>query len=165
MDEPAVGEVTVVNADAWTSRPEQLAQLLSGASQGRVIGDPEGREPDPHLMAAITNPDYWSTDARALADALVDLTVATVSGAMNEPGAAAAIPPGTVRLTLTVEEAAGTLGISRAFAYEAVKRGEIPSIRIGRRVLVPRAALERLLTGRGAAAAASEPTDAPPSGD
>ncbi len=49
------------------------------------------------------------------------------------------------RLTLTVEEAAATLGISRAFAYEAVRRGEIPSIRIGRRVLVPRAALERLL--------------------
>jgi excisionase family DNA binding protein len=37
------------------------------------------------------------------------------------------------------------LGISRAFAYEAVRRGEIPSIRIGRRVLVPRAALERML--------------------
>jgi excisionase family DNA binding protein len=51
------------------------------------------------------------------------------------------------RLTLTVEEAAATLGISRAFAYEAVRRGEIPSIKIGRRVLVPRAALARLLDG------------------
>jgi len=49
------------------------------------------------------------------------------------------------RLTLTVEEVAATLGISRAFAYEAVRRGEIPSIRIGRRVLVPRAALEKLI--------------------
>ncbi len=38
------------------------------------------------------------------------------------------------RLTLTVEEAAQVLGISRAFAYEAVRRGEIPSIKIGRRV-------------------------------
>jgi len=37
------------------------------------------------------------------------------------------------------------LGISRAFAYEAVNRGEIPSIRIGRRILVPRSALENLL--------------------
>ena len=54
------------------------------------------------------------------------------------------------RLTLTVEEVAATLGISRAFAYEAVRRGEIPSIRIGRRVLVPRAALERLLDGDNA---------------
>lgn len=49
------------------------------------------------------------------------------------------------RLTLTVEEAGALLGISRAFAYEAVRRGEIPSIRIGRRVLVPKAALRRML--------------------
>ncbi len=49
------------------------------------------------------------------------------------------------RLTLTVEEAAATLGISRAFAYESVARGDIPSIRIGRRILVPKAALEKML--------------------
>jgi excisionase family DNA binding protein len=53
---------------------------------------------------------------------------------------------GPERLTLSVEEAAAVLGISRAFAYEAALRGEIPSIRIGRRVLVPRAVLERLLS-------------------
>ena len=58
--------------------------------------------------------------------------------------------PPQSRLTLTVEEVAATLGISRAFAYEVVRRGEIPSIRIGRRVLVPRAALERLLDGADA---------------
>ena len=50
------------------------------------------------------------------------------------------------RLTLSVEEAAAILRIRRAFAYEAVRRGEIPSIRIGRRVLVPHAALNRLLS-------------------
>lgn len=50
-----------------------------------------------------------------------------------------------LRLTLTVEEAAETLGVSRAFAYEAVRRGEIPSIRIGRRILIPKVGLERLL--------------------
>jgi excisionase family DNA binding protein len=49
------------------------------------------------------------------------------------------------RLTLTVEEAAQLLGISRAFAYEAVRRGEISSITIGRRILVPKAALHRLV--------------------
>jgi excisionase family DNA binding protein len=51
------------------------------------------------------------------------------------------------RLTLTVEEAAETLGISRAFAYESVANGSIPSIRIGRRILVPKAALERMVNG------------------
>jgi excisionase family DNA binding protein len=49
-----------------------------------------------------------------------------------------------------VEEAAQALGISRAFAYEAVARGEIPCIRIGRRILVPKAALAKLLGGQPA---------------
>ncbi len=49
------------------------------------------------------------------------------------------------RLTLTVEEASALLGISRAFAYELVARGELPSLRLGRRLLVPRRALEALL--------------------
>lgn len=53
------------------------------------------------------------------------------------------------RLTLTVEQAAEALGISRAFAYEAVARGEIPCIRIGRRVLIPKIALDKLLEGAG----------------
>jgi excisionase family DNA binding protein len=49
------------------------------------------------------------------------------------------------RLTLTVEEAASLLGISRNLAYELVAEGQIPSIRLGRRVLVPRQALYRML--------------------
>jgi excisionase family DNA binding protein len=51
----------------------------------------------------------------------------------------------TERLTMTVSEAAEVLGISRAFAYELVGRGEIPVVRFGRRVIVPRKALEKLL--------------------
>jgi excisionase family DNA binding protein len=49
--------------------------------------------------------------------------------------------------TLSVPEAGKRLGISRNLAYEAAARGEIPIIRIGHRVLVPRVALERLLAG------------------
>jgi excisionase family DNA binding protein len=45
-------------------------------------------------------------------------------------------------VVFTVEEAAEVLRISRGSAYEAVRTGEIPSIRINRRILVPR---ERLL--------------------
>ena len=50
------------------------------------------------------------------------------------------------RQTVTVEEAAQVLGISRSTAYEAVRRGELPVIRIGRRYVVPRLALERMLS-------------------
>lgn len=49
--------------------------------------------------------------------------------------------------TLTVEEAAKLLRIGRNSAYEAARRGELPVVRIGRRLLVPRVALERLLGG------------------
>lgn len=52
--------------------------------------------------------------------------------------------------TLTVEAAARELNISRGLAYEGVRTGAIPAIRIGRRVLVPRAALDRLLAGDAA---------------
>jgi excisionase family DNA binding protein len=51
------------------------------------------------------------------------------------------------RKTHTVEEAAQVLGIGRNAAYDAAKRGELPTIRIGRRLLVPSAALDRLLEG------------------
>lgn len=49
------------------------------------------------------------------------------------------------RKTLTVEEAAKLLGISRGLAYQGVRDGSIPSIEIGRRRLVPRARLMTLL--------------------
>lgn len=47
-------------------------------------------------------------------------------------------------------EAAALLGISRNLAYELVARKELPSVRLGRRVLVPRRALDRLLDVGGA---------------
>ncbi len=52
------------------------------------------------------------------------------------------------RVTYTVEEAGRLLGISRHSAFEAVRRGDIPVIRIGRRLLVPRVQFEALLEGR-----------------
>jgi excisionase family DNA binding protein len=51
------------------------------------------------------------------------------------------------KATVTVVEAAKRLGIGRNSAYDAAARGEIPTIRIGKRILVPVAALERLLAG------------------
>lgn len=50
------------------------------------------------------------------------------------------------RLVWTVEEAGRMLGISRAHAYELVARGELPHVRLGRRVLIPKHAITELLT-------------------
>lgn len=53
------------------------------------------------------------------------------------------------KVVITVEEAAALLKVSRPSAYQAVQRGEIPVIRIGRRILVPVVALEKLLESAG----------------
>lgn len=45
------------------------------------------------------------------------------------------------RLALSIEETASLLGLGRSAAYEAARRGELPSHRLGRRVIVPVPAL------------------------
>jgi excisionase family DNA binding protein len=47
--------------------------------------------------------------------------------------------------TVTVSQAATMLGISRSSAYECVRLGSIPSIRLGRRIVIPRRAVDELL--------------------
>ena len=49
------------------------------------------------------------------------------------------------RLCLTVPEVAKMLGISRNFAYELVKQGKLPVIKFGKRLLIPRVALDKML--------------------
>lgn len=48
-------------------------------------------------------------------------------------------------LTYSVPEAARLLGINRNTAYELAARGELPTIRLGKRIVVVRAGLQRLL--------------------
>ena len=51
------------------------------------------------------------------------------------------------KLTLTIRETAKLLGIGRNLCYDLAKRNElpVPVLRCGRRLLVPRRALEKLL--------------------
>ena len=53
----------------------------------------------------------------------------------------------TKRMTVSVDEAARVLGLSRNAVYIAARRGDlgVPVIKIGRRLVVPRSALEALL--------------------
>ena len=50
-----------------------------------------------------------------------------------------------MRLCITVPEAAAMLGVSRNFGYELAKQGKLPVVRFGKRLLIPRAALEKRL--------------------
>ena len=51
----------------------------------------------------------------------------------------------TEPLVYTIEEASRLLGVSRGVGYEAARRGQLPTIRLGRRLLVPKVALDRML--------------------
>ncbi len=51
----------------------------------------------------------------------------------------------STHLVYSVAEAGKRLGLSRGLMYEAIRIGQIPSVRIGRRILIPCAALDRLL--------------------
>ncbi len=55
------------------------------------------------------------------------------------------LPNPEVRPTLTVEQAGRYMGLARQSAYDAAARGDLPTLRVGRRLLVPTAALRRLL--------------------
>lgn len=58
------------------------------------------------------------------------------------------------RLTLNLWPDAGrALGLGRNSTFKAAKSGEIPTLRIGKRLLVPRAAFEALLNGASTTAA------------
>jgi excisionase family DNA binding protein len=54
----------------------------------------------------------------------------------------------TERLTMTVEEAAQAIGISRGTAYDLIHQKKLPAIRISeRRLVVPIKAIEKMLEG------------------
>jgi predicted DNA-binding transcriptional regulator AlpA len=57
----------------------------------------------------------------------------------------ALVPDAANQPTMQVDDVEKALGLSRAAAYNGVQTGEIPSIRIGRRIVVPTAAVRKML--------------------
>lgn len=140
----SVPEVTVTGIKYWLDKPEQLAQLLS-TSRAPAIRDPSGQPVHPNEIAVFTCREQWAQNPRELFEALTAAAGENGAAATRATAAPGAVAPVEDRLVFTVEEAAQLLGISRSFAYEAVQHGEIPSMRIGKRILVPKAALQRFL--------------------
>jgi excisionase family DNA binding protein len=56
------------------------------------------------------------------------------------------------KLTETVVEAAAELGVHHLTLRKAIARGEIRAVRVGRRILIPKTEIERLLDGEVKAA-------------
>jgi excisionase family DNA binding protein len=63
------------------------------------------------------------------------------------------LPDARERPTLSVDEVAEILGWGRSSVYEAVRREQIPALRLGRRIRIPTARLHELL------GTAPEPTE------
>lgn len=112
------GERIVRDALYWLEHLDDLRAVLSDRVDGDV--NPPGQTSHVQVpVIAIRSPSFWVAEPLALREALV--TAAFEHAArVPVPGQAA-----EKRLTLTVEAAAEVLGISRAFAYEAVRRGHI----------------------------------------
>ena len=49
------------------------------------------------------------------------------------------------RQTVTVTECSQILGIARGKCYEACRTGRIPNLRFGKRIVIPKAALKKML--------------------
>lgn len=62
-----------------------------------------------------------------------------------EPRSETLLPDPKFEPTISVEQAAKILGVSRGLAYQAVRWGQLPALRIGRRLRVPTAPLLRLI--------------------
>jgi len=53
------------------------------------------------------------------------------------------------KLTWTVKETSQLIGLSRNSTYRGILTGEIPHVKVGKRILIPRVALERMLSEVG----------------
>lgn len=53
-------------------------------------------------------------------------------------------------IVLSVREVAALLGISKDLAYDLIRRDELPSVRLGARIVVPTRGLLQLLEGSDA---------------
>ena len=83
--------------------------------------------------SSIPDPDEWNrqklpTDTEAQGCVIIEKQDARA-------------PPGTYPIVASVKETAAMLGMSETATYEAIHTGQIPSVRIGRRILVPLTAL------------------------
>src|ERR1035437_7111828 len=84
----------------------------------------------PPSSAACQRPTPNAPEAELTKDPIANSAAADLPGLMAGD-----------RLVGSVTEAGQLLGVSRAFAYELAARGELTTIRLGRRVLVPKVAL------------------------
>jgi excisionase family DNA binding protein len=121
-------------------------------------------EPDQDPDIVVVDTPVPATVTAALAGAGYRLAAQTARHAIYTPGGPGAIETDTGEAqaatgwpspqqrrhgdkgALSVTEAAAVLGVSRSHAYELVRTGGIPHLRLGRRILIPKHSLHQLLS-------------------
>lgn len=87
-------------------------------------------------------------DNRSLPPGVVLLGLADLEAFSRAQSAATAgtPPQAGASATMSVDAAARYLGISRSHAYDLVRAGEIPHLKLGRRIVIPRRELDAMIT-------------------
>jgi len=115
--------------DHRRARPEATHRCLGRSLASVLVGEDRHKEAPSRIDAGVQcHPKH-----RLASNGCTITFLAPLSPSWND------------RLVYTVTEAAQLLGVSRASAYELVARGEIPVIRLGRRILIPKTQLLALL--------------------
>jgi excisionase family DNA binding protein len=95
------------------------------------------------VTITLVDPDWWYHHPAEWGEVMRE--VAAPFAPRGVVSAAPAPSPRTEPLVYSIEQVARLLGISRSHAYESVQRGQLPHIKLGARILIPRAALDRML--------------------
>ena len=110
---------------------------------------------NPHVSdAPLTNESLRQIIATALqgaADALRPKVASQLYEKYFDPPPPQLDQEPTGRLTLSVTEASESLGVSRSLMYELVASGQVPSIKLGKRRLVPVSALQKWISSEAKA--------------
>lgn len=116
---------------------------LSQAEFGSAIGEVLNRPPWTRQAVSVAEKGgraFTAVELVAIAETL-DIPIADLFSQPppdEEPPATFQLPPELQgRLTITVPEAGQLLGIGRDSAYAAAEHGDIPTLRLGRRLVVP----------------------------
>ncbi len=148
-EENLATDVTVVGPVYWADHAVELSAFLHAAKPGTkalLLTRVEIRRRSwPRSLTRRTGPtNHTSLPTRCVVARRVS-QVRPFQRCPNGTSSRRARRRTQDRLTMSVEEAAAALGIGPRLTYEAVQRGEIPSIHIGRRILVPRSGFARML--------------------
>jgi excisionase family DNA binding protein len=92
-----------------------------------------------------TAPSPFESAAQAFASLLSESLIQALEPVLNRLSGQELVGRVDLPPVLSVDEAAQYLGVGRNAVYEAVRSGEIPSLRIGRRIRIPTQALLKKL--------------------